>query len=58
MIMIGLSAQCREHVGTCWHVDKCEIGVFFVAFHGWIFMLEFHTTWHMDDEYLYFGVAK
>ena len=27
MIMIGTSAQCREHVGTCGHVDKCEIGV-------------------------------
>ena len=27
MTMIGISAQCREHVDTCGYVDKCEIGV-------------------------------
>ena len=28
MIMIGISAKCKEHVDTtCRHVDKCEIGV-------------------------------
>ena len=27
MIMIGISAQCMEHVGTCGNVEKCEIGV-------------------------------
>ena len=32
MIMIGIFAQCREHVGTCGHVDKCEIGVVLLLF--------------------------
>ena len=26
MIVIGISAQCMEHVDTCGHVDKCKIG--------------------------------
>ena len=54
--MIGISAQCREHVGTCGHVDKCEWSCF-VDFHGWIFMLEFDAAWHMDGKFLNFVVA-